>query len=54
MKMNCGYSVNKGQSSALLVPASATKKPPVHVKTGFAVFLCLLFLKVNKSNGASS
>ena len=25
MKMNCGYSVNKGQSSALLVPASATR-----------------------------
>ena len=26
MKMNCGYSVNKGQSSALLVPASATRE----------------------------
>lgn len=26
MKMNCGHSVNKGQSAALLVPASATMK----------------------------
>ena len=38
MKMNCGNSVNKGQFTALLVPASATREAASADNKGLAAF----------------